>query len=87
MTATFLAPPQPDSEKEMQQEYERILVPRQLILREGDGSSLWIVDPDGYARRVTVRLGTAGTDVLVEVMEGVRPTDKLITSSTSNLEP
>lgn len=87
VTATFLAPPQPESEKEKQQEYERILVPRQLILREGDGSSLWIVDPDGIARRVTVRLGKAGTDELIEVMEGVRPTDKLITSSTANLEP
>lgn len=87
VTATFLAPPRSDSEQEQRQDSEHMLVPKQLILTEDDSAAIWIVDPEGHARRVAVRLGKAGTNELVEVVEGLRPTDKLITSSTASLEP
>lgn len=86
VTATFLAPDQPGSESEESEQRERLLVPRQLVESAGDGHAVWVADPSGVARRRRVRLGRAGTDTLVEVVEGLRPTDRLIAGGRERLD-
>lgn len=85
VTATFLAPELPGARPEGSEEPERLLVPRQLVESSGDGHAVWIADPSGVADRRSVRLGSAGTDELVEVVEGLAPTDRLITSGRVGL--
>lgn len=85
VTATFLAPEVPESEFQESVEPERILVPRRLVQGGEGGASIWIVDADGRARHRAVKMGRAGTDDLVEVVEGLTPTDKLIASGTESL--
>ncbi|MGH7201218.1 MAG: efflux RND transporter periplasmic adaptor subunit, partial [Planctomycetaceae bacterium] len=84
VTATFLAPEHAESNSESS-ERERLLVPRQLVESQGDQQTVWVADPDGAARRITVRLGRAGTQDLVEVIEGLSPTDRLISSGRQGL--
>lgn len=85
VTATFLAPPKPHSEGDESQETERLLVPRALVQSSENAHAVWIVDASGLAQKRSVELGRAGTKELVEVTQGVVPTDKLITSGTDNL--
>jgi hypothetical protein len=86
VTATFLAPEQqPGSESDRSEQQERLLAPRQLVESAGDGHAIWVADPSGVARRQNVRLGNAGTDVLVEVVEGLTPTDRLISGGRERL--
>ena len=85
VTATFLAPELPDSELQESVQPERILVPRRLVQSADGGASIWIVDGDGLARNRAVTTGAAGTAELVEVIEGLTPTDKLISSGTEGL--
>lgn len=87
VTATFLAPPRASSEVDESQKYERLLIPRQLVRTDESGSSVWIVDPDGTARRQAIELGKAGTEELVEAIDGIRSTDKLISSGHQGLQP
>ena len=84
VTATFLALPRPESDSGSS-EQERLLVPRQLVDSSGDGHAIWLADPSGVARRRMVRLGKAGTEELVEVVEGLHPTDKLISGGREGL--
>jgi multidrug efflux pump subunit AcrA (membrane-fusion protein) len=86
VTATFLAPEQPDAESQESEQRERLLAPRQLVESTDDGHTLWVADPSGVARRRRVRLGNAGTDALVEVVEGLRPTDRLISGGRERLD-
>lgn len=85
VTATFLAPEQPKPNSDESEQQERLLVPRTLVQKAGEGHSIWIVDASGFARQRTVRLGQAGTETLVEVVEGLAPTDKLITTPREGL--
>ena len=85
VTTTFLAPQQPESESEGPDERERLLVPRQLVESSGGEASVWLADPSGVARRQSVRLGRAATEELVEVVEGVTPTDRLISGGREGL--
>lgn len=87
VTATFLAPPQATPQSDEIRERERVLIPRRLVQSEDGEHFVWIVDPDATARRRTVTLGRAGTEELVEAAEGIRPTDKLISSGLEGLEP
>lgn len=87
VTATFLAPPQKSSEEDGSQESERLLIPRQLVQSDEGGSFVWLADGSGRARRQAVELGKAGTEELVEAVQGIRPTDKLISSGLQGLEP
>ncbi|MEX0715638.1 MAG: efflux RND transporter periplasmic adaptor subunit [Planctomycetaceae bacterium] len=84
VTATFLAPDEPEKDPGGS-EQRRLLVPRSLVRSSGEGSALWIADPEGFARLRSVRLGKAGTEELVEVVEGLAPTDKLISGGVENL--
>jgi hypothetical protein len=85
VTAAFLAAPRPNTETEGGQPPERLLVPRVLVDSGERGSVVWIADTNGQARRRSIRLGRAGTGELVEVTEGLTPTDKLITSGREAL--
>jgi HlyD family secretion protein len=84
VAATFIAPEQPGRESG-ESERERLLVPRQLVERSDAGHRVWVAGADGIARRKTIRLGRAGTDELVEVLEGLAPTDKLIVGGREGL--
>lgn len=86
VTATFLAPERPESESDDSTEQQRLLIPRQLVQASGESHLVWVASADGKARRKTVRLGKAGTEELVEVIEGLTPTDKLISSGQESLE-
>jgi hypothetical protein len=85
VTATFLAPPVAGSTGRGSDDSQRLMVPRQLV--EGpEGSHLvWVVDAENSARRRGIRLGRVGTGELVEVVEGLAPTDKLISGGREGL--
>lgn len=85
VAATFLAPEQPESAAENSKQQERLLVPRPLVQAEGESHAVWIADSNGLARRRGIRLGQAGTDDLVEVLEGLSPTDRLIVGGREGL--
>jgi HlyD family secretion protein len=83
---TFLAPPQPKTVADADQEPLRMLVPRALVSSAEGGSSLWIVDAEqGVARFQAVQVGRAGTEQLVEITQGIDPTTKLITGGRESL--
>jgi HlyD family secretion protein len=85
-TATFLAPPSQNSESASKQA-ERLLVPRSLVDSDSSQSNIWIVDSQGFAQKRPITLGKAGTPELVEVTAGLHPTDRLIASDRSSLNP
>jgi len=82
---TFLAAESAGSGWGDSQPPQRLLIPRQLVETGPQGTLVWIADPAGVARRQEVKLGTAGTDELVEVLEGLRNTDKLICDGRERL--
>ncbi len=84
--ATFLAPERPAGESERQEEPFRLLVPRSLV-ETGDGqTTVWLADRlNGRARRQAIVLGKAGTEQLVEVVEGLNAMDKLVAGSREGL--
>ncbi|MEX0703340.1 MAG: efflux RND transporter periplasmic adaptor subunit [Planctomycetales bacterium] len=84
VTATFFAPSRPESDPGGS-EQQRLLIPRRLAESAGEGHTVWIADASGLARRRSVRLGKAGTEELVEVVEGLSPTDKLISGGREGL--
>jgi multidrug efflux pump subunit AcrA (membrane-fusion protein) len=77
VTATFLAP-ESAAEDSGGQRPMRLLAPRRLVESDGDGHAVWIADADQIARRKSIRLGSAAAGDLVEVAEGLTPTDRLI---------
>ncbi|QDT17168.1 efflux RND transporter periplasmic adaptor subunit [Alienimonas californiensis] len=83
--ATFLAPPS-DEESVGEEQRERLLVPRRLVEGEGDARSVWLAAAGNVARRQPVTLGEAGTEELIEVSDGLRPTDKLLVAGREGLE-
>lgn len=85
VTATFLAPPQAAATGEKQSR-ERLLVPKQLLVTSDRGSGVWIVDPAGLAEFRSIRVGQAGEGSLVEVLEGLTPTDKIISGGREGLQ-
>jgi multidrug efflux pump subunit AcrA (membrane-fusion protein) len=83
---TFLAPPQPKTVADADQEPLRMLVPRSLVSSMESGASLWIVDAEqSVARLQAVQVGRAGTDQLVEITQGIDPTAKLIVGGRESL--
>lgn len=82
---TFLAPEKSEGSSEKPQEQERLLIPRPLVEGAGPETYVWLADATNKARRQTIKLGKAGTDELVEVLEGLNATDKLIAGSREGL--
>jgi len=85
VTATFLAPPQEEKETEESQDYERLLIPESLVQSGEGGAAVWIVDAEGKAVLQSITLGKAIKGELVEVVQGLQPTDKLISSGFETL--
>jgi multidrug efflux pump subunit AcrA (membrane-fusion protein) len=87
-TVHFLAPPA--AEKADAGPVLRAVVPRRLLVIEGDRASLWLVDQKaGKAVLHPVVLAPGEKDrktEMVEVVQGLQPTDKLITSGTESLK-
>jgi multidrug efflux pump subunit AcrA (membrane-fusion protein) len=83
---TFLAPERPRDPSQEGENPLRLLVPRQLV-NAGDGdSTVWVADRErNVARKRSIRLGRAGTEELIEVVEGLAATDKLIVSGRESL--
>ena len=83
--ATFLAPTttqQPDSFTETQ----RLFVPKPLVQSGPQGPFIWVSTPDGSAAQQVIKAGADTGDGLVEVIEGLVITDKLIASGTDGLQ-
>jgi len=85
VTATFLAPPQA-ALSGAGQTRERLRVPKQLVFTSDRGVGVWIVDPSGLAEFRSIRVGQASDGGLVEVLEGLTPTDKLISGGREGLQ-
>lgn len=86
VTATFLAPPTPESQQDEIQETERLLIPRDLVIASEAGESVWIVTAVGTAELKPITLGKAGTEDLVEVAAGLDPTSKIIATGQQGLK-
>lgn len=86
VTATFLAPAKSASETEQKTPPERILIRKDLVASAEGGPSVWIASFDGTAQRRNVQLGRTGDNGLVEVLEGLTPTDKLIVDGREGLQ-
>ncbi len=83
---TFVAPEQPRGTTGAESPL-RLLVPRQLIDQSSGEAATWVADRERRAaRRQPVRLGRAGTADLIEVVEGLTATDKLIVSGREDLK-
>jgi hypothetical protein len=85
VATTFVAPARPESNRDDSKQQERLLVPRQLLEPAGESQTVWVADPSGMARRKSVQLGQAGTEDLVEVVEGLAVTDRLISEGREAL--
>jgi multidrug efflux pump subunit AcrA (membrane-fusion protein) len=95
VSVTFLAS-QPDASTDPaanpsdsldQQHVDRIWIPTEVVQQHDGQPIVWIAAADGTAHRQRVRLGRAQDGGLIEVIEGLAPTDKLIASSREQLEP
>jgi hypothetical protein len=83
---TFLAPERPDARPESEQSPLRLLVPKELVVGDENGSTIWVANAGrGIAERRSIQIGRAGTDQLVEVTQGLNALDKLIASGREGL--
>lgn len=84
---TFLASPKSAQPPDPAREHERLLVPRQLVEGTAPETYVWLADPVGAARRQKVKLGRAHLGELVEVVEGLNATDKLMVGGREGVTP
>jgi multidrug efflux pump subunit AcrA (membrane-fusion protein) len=82
--AVFLAPDSPGSDSSSSEQL-RIYAPRHLIDVTESGAHTWIADQAaGVARKRSVTLGESSGE-LVEIVQGLTPADKLISSGRESL--
>ena len=86
VTATFLALQNAATSSD-RNETERLFVPEQLVQSGENGTFVWVVDASNQAARKPITVGGASQDGLVEVVEGLNVTEKLISSGTNRLHP
>jgi len=84
VTATFLAV-QLKGEEAPPTDQQRLFAPRSLIETSEAGPFVWIANDHGRAQKQSIRLGKATNDQLIEVVEGLRPTDKIISEGRTEL--
>jgi len=83
--ATFLAVEQKGAKNAAAQRI-KLFVPKSVVVREENGTAVWIVDQaEGAARRRSVAVGQPAGGELVEITSGLQPGDKIIASGTENL--
>ena len=77
---TFLAPPSPVVAEASSESPLRMFVPQTLVRSSEGEASIWVANlTSGLAERKTIEVGRGATDGgLVEVVNGLVPTDKLI---------
>ena len=83
-SASFIAVAS-DSKDVSRSEKLSLYVPRELIQSNDEGIFVWIVDANSRAIRRSVVVGSIGPDNLVEVNDGLFPTDRLIASGYDSL--
>jgi multidrug efflux pump subunit AcrA (membrane-fusion protein) len=69
-------------------EVVRLYVPRRLVLNDGGKTQVWLVDQtinQAVLRSITLGAGQSGD--LVEVAQGLHPSDKLITTNRELIRP
>jgi multidrug efflux pump subunit AcrA (membrane-fusion protein) len=82
---TFLAPATPRTTP-TDSEPLRLLIPRQLVESAESGARVWVADQArGVACHRPVKLGTGSSSDLVEVVEGLTATDKLVAGGREGL--
>lgn len=86
VTATFLAPEIAATSLD-QNANERLFVPEQLVQSGDGGTFVWVVAADNQAVRKPITVGGVSQDGLVEVVEGLNVTEKLISSGADRLHP
>ena len=86
VTATFLAPENAATSLD-QDDTERLFVPEQLVQSGESGTFVWVVDASNQAVRKPITVGRVSQDGLVEVVEGLNITEKLISSGADSLHP
>lgn len=59
---------------------DAILVPREAVLDTGARKIAFVVHPDGGFEPTRVRVGAAGDDGFVQVLEGLAPGERVVTS-------
>ncbi|WP_254511481.1 efflux RND transporter periplasmic adaptor subunit [Anatilimnocola floriformis] len=85
---TFLAPERPGTKDIADQDPLRKLIPKELVKTTPDRTTVWVADlQTSRARQQAIQLGKASTDRLVEVVQGLTATDKLIVSGRDELSP
>ncbi len=84
---TFLAPPSPVAEEEQGDSPLRLFVPQSLVMSIEDGASVWVADlTENFAKQKSVEVGRGTTeDGLVEITNGLQPTDKLIVTGRESV--
>lgn len=87
VTATFMATPNPGTDTATETARERILIRKDLVTSVDDAPAVWVAAFDRTARLQPIRLGRDAEDGLVEVLEGLSPTDKLIVEGRGDLTP
>ena len=65
---------------------EVLAVPRDALVLRGDGISLFIVDADNKARRISVATGI-GSDDLIEVIGPIKAGDQVVVRGNERLRP
>jgi hypothetical protein len=84
---TFMAPEQLNKSEDSEGESLRRLIPRELVQGGKEAASVWVADlAQGRARLQAIQLGRAGTADLVEVVQGLSNTDKLIVAGRESLQ-
>lgn len=85
----FLAPT--SSERSKTETARRLIVPRKLLLTEGEQVRVWVIDPmSGRADLRVVELAPGDKDrpgESAEVVAGLNPTDKLIAAGREHMKP
>lgn len=86
VTTTFLSPLSEQS-GDTSAATERLFIPKSIVHTGDSGAVVWIVDDGATAQRRDVELGNEAADGLVEIISGLRVTDKLITTGSAGLKP
>ncbi|MCO6042720.1 HlyD family efflux transporter periplasmic adaptor subunit [Aeoliella sp. ICT_H6.2] len=84
---TFLAPRSPVVKEEPGDSPLKLFVPQTLVSRGEGSASVWVVDlTAGIAKQKAVEVGRGATESgLVEITNGLQPTDKLIVSGRESV--
>ena len=85
---TFLAPAHQQSETKENTE-SRIYIPREMVLQDDSGQAyVWIADQDQkIAQQQLIQTSSSSAGPLVEVIQGLNITSRLISSPTAQLQP